>query len=106
MNIVNATCHMTTKEEIFHLVFFPFGMGAFLRHLPLNDPTYNDERKLHELRRAMTKKFAEVLSHVHPGCQLHLCLGFSDEEAQLNSDAFLRAWSSAPEQLKRRTTVW
>lgn len=31
-----------TALRIEHLVFFPFGMGAFLRHLPLLDPRYSD----------------------------------------------------------------
>jgi hypothetical protein len=54
-------------------IMFPFGMGAFLRHLGLNDDRYNDAHTMRSLRRKVADKFVEAVVEV--------CLGVSTPAA-------------------------
>mmetsp|Transcript_65486 Transcript_65486/g.122193 ORF Transcript_65486/g.122193 Transcript_65486/m.122193 type:complete len:514 (-) Transcript_65486:132-1673(-) len=83
--------------KIKHLVWFPFGMGAFLRHLGIHDPRFAGRdiaaNAPHiELRRALCRRFAESLFH-RRGFKVYLALGPSGagDEADVNADAFVRA---------------
>eukprot|EP00928_Gymnodinium_smaydae_P093154 TRINITY_DN7717_c0_g5_i1.p1 TRINITY_DN7717_c0_g5~~TRINITY_DN7717_c0_g5_i1.p1 ORF type:complete len:503 (-),score=133.98 TRINITY_DN7717_c0_g5_i1:187-1695(-) len=90
-----------------HLLLFPFGMGAFLRHLRLLDRRFEDDVKMQELRRRLASRWVAVLAEkASPTLELHLCLQFADLEAQRNADAFLRAFAAAPAALRKRVTVY
>jgi len=84
-----------TESKAHHLVFFPFGMGAFLRHLGRIDEKFVDQAELQRLRRRLANSFVKVLGKLAPKTLcIHLCLMFSDEEAQANADALLRAFAA------------
>lgn len=102
LNVVKA-CNNIRVE---HFVFFPFGLGAFIRHVSLLDPALSEEMEMQELRRAVCQIFVKVLANLHPDCHIHLCISFSEGEPKMNADAFLRAFSSASGDIKRRTTIW
>jgi len=101
-NVVEAS----TAVEAQHLVFFPFGMGAFLRHLGQLDGNFADDEQLQRLRRRLAHSFVEVLGRSPQHLQIHLCLGFSAEEPQRNADAFLRALCQASSGLTSRLTIY
>lgn len=79
-----------------NLVFFPFGMGAFLRNLYKLDPEYAEAnlqgQRLRELRQALAKRFVRALgeSKLFVG-KVHLCIAPSGrgDELDANSTAFL-----------------
>lgn len=89
-----------------HAVWFPFGMGAFLRNLNKCDPSYNDSQKLSNLRQSLAKAFVEELKK-HPGMKVHLCLPVSGpgDEATENYNAFISALLAADQQVKNQVTV-
>merc|ERR1712232_1177851 len=84
-NIANACITLNVE----HVVLFPFGMGAFLRHLALLDDAYAVEEELQNLRRSVALRLLHGISRT--SAVIHLCLQFSSEEARRNGDAFLRA---------------
>ncbi|CCB91941.1 putative Serine/threonine protein kinase [Waddlia chondrophila 2032/99] len=90
-----------------HAVWFPFGMGAFLRNLHKCDPSYNDSQKLSDLRQSLAKAFVEELKK-HPGMDIHLCLPVSGpgDESTENYNAFISALLAADSQVKSRVTVY
>lgn len=88
-----------------HLVIAPFGMGAFLRKLPLLDSKYEDPTQLLTLRRKLTSRFAQSLARSPPSLKIHVCLTAGNEEAKQNTDAFLRAFSTADASLRNRVTI-
>jgi len=79
-----------------NLVFFPFGMGAFLRNLYKLDPEYAEAnlqgQRLRELRHALAKRFVRAVADckIHLD-KIHLCIGISGrgDELDANSTAFL-----------------
>ena len=89
--------NLLASQEVMHIsdaVWFPFGMGAFLRHLDKSDPQYADPFKLNELRKKIAIQFFEALDN-HPDLKIHLCLpnDFSNDESEStqNCHAFLEA---------------
>lgn len=101
----NVTAACATIEAQ-HLIFFPFGMGAFLRHLGQLDGNFVDDEQLQRLRRRLAHRFVEVLARTPKSMQIHICLGFGAEEPRRNSDAFLRALCKSDTGLTSRLTVW
>eukprot|EP00930_Biecheleria_cincta_P046219 TRINITY_DN31878_c0_g1_i1.p1 TRINITY_DN31878_c0_g1~~TRINITY_DN31878_c0_g1_i1.p1 ORF type:complete len:583 (-),score=54.51 TRINITY_DN31878_c0_g1_i1:23-1771(-) len=84
---------------IAHLVFFPFGMGAFMRNLELCDSQYAGgahNSKNVQLRLNLCQCFAACLAKRWPFI-VYLCLTASGDggEADINTDCFVRAFSSA-----------
>jgi hypothetical protein len=76
-----------------HLIWMPFGMGAFLRSLPERNKSMNPT-KMKELRMEIAKcQVDTLLPLLGSGCVLHLCInpGADSEEAKLNAIAFLVA---------------
>lgn len=91
--------------KVKHLIWFPFGMGAFLRHLERKDRRYAGNPGANTaslaLRRALCQQFVEALQRAaasNPGFQIHLCLAPSGEgtEADANVDSFVRALQERP----------
>jgi hypothetical protein len=70
-NMLSAQHGSTAK----HAVWFPFGMGAFLRHLDKNDRSYKDPSKLFQLRMEMAEVFIQQLESF-PELEIHLCLPY------------------------------
>lgn len=90
-NVVFACEQLSVR----HLVFFPFGMGAFLRHLGQIDRKFVHAEEVQRLRRRLANCFVSVLAKLAPSSMsIHLCLMFAEEEPRCNADAFLRALSS------------
>jgi hypothetical protein len=93
-------------QDCEHFIFFPFGMGAFLRHLNALDSSYNDDSKLQNLRRQLSKRFMNAFEAAPKNVSLHICLQFSSDEAIRNGDAFIRAVKSASPGTRSRVTLW
>jgi len=76
-------------------VWFPFGMGAFLRNLPKNDGTYSDHTKLDALRKKIAAQFMEQALKF-PAMNIHLCLPVNHQdltcEMSRNYSAFMQAY--------------
>jgi len=103
LNIL-AACR---ELHIEHMVFLPFGMGAFLRYLELNDPWYSSEVEKRELRRGLAKTFIDGLQEAPANLRVHLCINIhGSQEACDNGDAFLRALKEAPSAVQRLVTVY
>mmetsp|Transcript_4890 Transcript_4890/g.13729 ORF Transcript_4890/g.13729 Transcript_4890/m.13729 type:complete len:930 (-) Transcript_4890:77-2866(-) len=92
--------------HIVHLVMFPFGMGAFLRNLPLADPRYASAPANCSLRRRIVGHLIEALLRSEPFLNVHICLQDGSEESKRNCDAFLRGLREAHPALKQRVTMW
>lgn len=97
------------KSGALHAVWFPFGMGAFLRNLCQNDPSYpsirdSDQTKLFNLRLKITKKFIEQVEKF-PRLKIHMCLPKQKEksESTQNYNAFVQAFAEAPKRVQKQT---
>jgi len=98
-NILKAAIKLNVK----HLVWFPFGMGAFLRHLGSLDDRFSGRdiarnQAQVDLRRALCRRFARAVQTASRSSafKLYLALGPSGhgDEADVNADAFIRALSA------------
>uniref|UniRef100_A0A7S4V065 Uncharacterized protein n=2 Tax=Alexandrium monilatum TaxID=311494 RepID=A0A7S4V065_9DINO len=49
------------RLEVGEAIVFPFGMGAFLRHLGQNDSRYNDPRAMRKLRRRVADELMNAI---------------------------------------------
>jgi len=90
-HIMDNIVSVCTKLQIKQMVFFPFGMGAFLRHLGRIDANFSQDEDMLRLRRALAARMVESWARLPQGLKVHLCLQFGTDEAQRNADAFLRA---------------
>ena len=92
-----------------HVVWFPFGMGAFLRHLDKLDPSYKSQQKISELREKVARAFVRELAHF-PDFTVHLCLplemGVESSATNQNYTAFIKALQDAAPSLKQQVTVY
>ncbi|CAJ1337008.1 unnamed protein product [Effrenium voratum] len=79
------------------MVFFPFGMGAFLRNLYKLDSEYSQDhlngQRLQELRQGLAQRFVSAISDAKVPFAIHLCIAPSGkgDELDANSTAFLSA---------------
>merc|ERR1740121_1455074 len=104
--IVKNIVYASTQVRAEHLVFFPFGMGAFIRHLGQLDGAFlEDEMAVQRLRRRLAHTFMESLAQTDSKMRLYICLQISTDESQRNADAFLRACQIAAPALKQRITI-
>jgi hypothetical protein len=88
-------------------VWFPFGMGAFLRHLPKVDANYNDPERFNQLRQKIAQAFVDQVAQF-PGLQIHMCLP-TDQAGTAscqNHNAFMYAFSKAPEKVRKNIKVY
>lgn len=95
-------------------VWFPFGMGAFLRYLPDYDTTY-DPQKMAELKFKIAQAFVRQTKNF-PELEIHLCLPYAPMDSQFlanhpkssleyfqnleinqNYNAFVQALAKAPD---------
>jgi hypothetical protein len=91
-----------------HAVWFPLGMGAFLRHLPRHDATYTDERMC-KLRRRLADSFVREVHSLFETSNMmcvHLCIGDKSEEAIQNAIAFMSAIVDFKPPLERLSVWW
>jgi len=94
-NVFNAVGRVGAQD----VIWFPFGMGAFLRNLHKLDASFSQERdngkKLIELRQALANRFVDALQKAYkPGkFVLRLCVSPSGkaDEQDANAYAFLAA---------------
>jgi len=92
-------------------IFFPFGMGAFLRHLWKNDDYYADARNMKVLRRGVADTLMAAiaklcLSRGQCGPQrVHLCLVVTGGESVQNHNAFVAAAGSKAKTCPDLTNV-
>jgi hypothetical protein len=82
-------------SKVADAVWFPFGMGAFLRQLKVKDPAYDTFGKMDELRDKIAEKFVEEASKF-PELKIHMCLpetpeGEMNPEMTANFNAFANA---------------
>eukprot|EP00747_Dinoflagellata_sp_TGD_P138361 gnl/TRDRNA2_/TRDRNA2_175781_c1_seq1.p1 gnl/TRDRNA2_/TRDRNA2_175781_c1~~gnl/TRDRNA2_/TRDRNA2_175781_c1_seq1.p1 ORF type:complete len:326 (+),score=35.13 gnl/TRDRNA2_/TRDRNA2_175781_c1_seq1:283-1260(+) len=91
-----------------HMIFFPFGMGAFLRNLSVLDSRFADVRTMWLLRCRIAARFVQALAHSQANLAVHVALSFADfqGEGHFNTDAFVRALKDADKSVKDRVTVW
>lgn len=59
-----------SRLEIDDAIMFPFGMGAFLRHLGQNDDRYNDEKTMRRLRRRVAERLMDAIVDVCIGSEV------------------------------------
>lgn len=89
-----------------HVVWVPFGMGAFLRNLKQHDAAYNDPVKMQNLRNNLAMEYAAQFSRPEfDGLHLYMCLPRVDEESESNYQAFLSAFERVGSQIQRRITL-
>jgi len=107
-NALKAVQYLEVEEAI----FFPFGMGAFLRHLNLNDDQYEDPARIRRLKRRIAdelmdaigdicvapnklggKHKAKATSRSRPH-RVHLCLVCVNPESIDNHNCFVEAAAS------------
>lgn len=96
-NLLCSAARLTCRD----LVWFPFGMGAFLRNLHENDAWYSKDHKngqlLVELRHALAQRFVssvEKTADLTLNRRLHICVSPTErgnEERDANAAAFLKA---------------
>lgn len=92
-NSLLAMGHLGVQEA----VFFPLGMGAFLRKLSLNDDRYAEPRVLLKLRRRVAGELMNAIAETCIGASskgprhVHLCLVCMGAEAIDNHNCFLEA---------------
>lgn len=110
-HIMDNVVQVCKQLGIQDMVFFPFGMGAFIRHVGRIDTTFEQDEEMLRLRRSVAVRMMASLAKAPKGMKVHLCLQFSTEEAQRNADAFLRAILGDPtlgkgaSPLKDRVTI-
>lgn len=102
--------NMLTAQEkmgVTDAVWFPFGMGAFLRNLKKNDAAYNDPQTLYQLREKIASAFAAAALS-HPKLKIHLCLPAAEagEESTQNHNAFIRALESVKEEIGEQVRLY
>lgn len=98
-------------SHVKHAVWFPLGMGAFLRKLPQRDSFYQDPKAMQALKQKLVKAFVDEASSIlyspaAASLQLHICLPYEenkDSETWQNYFAFFEAFQKAPDFLKERT---
>jgi len=91
-----------------HAVWFPLGMGAFLRLLPKYDATYTDER-MRKLRRRLADSFVREVHSLFETSNMmsvHLCIGDKSPEAIQNAIAFMSAIVDFKPPLERLSVWW
>jgi hypothetical protein len=92
-NSLLAMGHLGVEDA----VFFPLGMGAFLRKLSLNDDRYAEPRVLLKLRRRVAGELMNAIAETCIGAaskgprRVHLCLVCIGAEAIDNHNCFLEA---------------
>ncbi|CAE7611979.1 secG, partial [Symbiodinium sp. KB8] len=89
-NILQAAAALGVSD----LIFFPFGMGAFLRNLHKLDGRYcQDDVGLANLRHALAKRFVQALVVAKVPFVVRLCIAPSGkgDELDANAMAFLQA---------------
>lgn len=88
--------------QIEDLILFPFGMGAFLRHLHRADPTYTDEARMRRLRSRVVEGLFDVasgcLEHHLQNLRVHICLMDSSLESRVNHNVFIDCVSAKAKQ--------
>eukprot|EP00928_Gymnodinium_smaydae_P093204 TRINITY_DN7724_c0_g2_i1.p1 TRINITY_DN7724_c0_g2~~TRINITY_DN7724_c0_g2_i1.p1 ORF type:complete len:510 (-),score=62.49 TRINITY_DN7724_c0_g2_i1:93-1556(-) len=108
--IMQAASHLGITD----LVFFPFGMGAFLRNLKNIDQSYSSEAKMQRLREDLTHQFVEAFMSA-PEIRIHVCLAFTPTDKRYinietlgNTAAFLKAFRlvAANHTFKHKPIVW
>ena len=102
--------HLLAAQEssgIKDAVWFPFGMGAFLRNLPKNDPTYKDPQQLYYLRADIAATFVEA-AKLHPKLNIHLCLPTAEpgDEPTQNYNAFISALEASKTDIAKQFKVY
>lgn len=78
-------------------IFFPFGMGAFLRHLAKNDDVYSDAEAMRNLRYGIAAELFKAVEELCTGARprgparVHICLVTPNAESIENHNAFAEA---------------
>jgi hypothetical protein len=108
--IAESLLTASQKFGLNDVVFFPIGMGAFLRNLPSADAAYQDPAKMRSLRNGMAKQVAAKMENQlrsSPNLVIHLALptGPSDE-AKENYNAFIQAVSEIDPAIRQRVIVY
>lgn len=88
------------RAHVEHAVWIPFGMGAFLRNLPQNDPAYTDVRKMRQLRDRLAETFVNLVEEKYSDMKIHVCLptdsSGTDFGTNQNHNAFIKALARNP----------
>jgi len=99
-NVLTAMRHLQVED----VILFPFGMGAFLRHLNLNDDRYEDASSMRRLKRRIADELMHAIvdicspkSKAAPKAsapletRVHLCLVCVNPESVDNHNCFVEA---------------
>ncbi|CAE7448067.1 Hid1 [Symbiodinium natans] len=98
-NVLVAMRHLQVED----IILFPFGMGAFLRHLHLNDDRYEDANSMRRLKRRIADELMKAIVDIclpqskpvnpqaTPSTRVHLCLVCVNPESIENHNSFVQA---------------
>jgi len=93
-HIIHNMLQAQQDSGVTDAVWFPIGMGAFLRNLPNNDARYTDPNLLFALKVQVAEAFVRELENF-PQLAIHLCLPMpkpgENQEALDNYNAFITA---------------
>lgn len=86
------------------MILFPFGMGAFLRHLDSIDSYYSEQVPMRRLRKRVAMGLYEAAAVVclrdkAPPMRLHICLVDNSMESRSNHNCFVEAAGDFVEQV-------
>jgi len=97
-----------------HAIFFPFGMGSFLRHLGQNDSQYLRPLNMRRIRRRIADEFIKAIECAYGRLieermtehgdtkdlprNIHLCLSCDTEDDILNHNSFIEAAAEKNEE--------
>mmetsp|Transcript_63866 Transcript_63866/g.149958 ORF Transcript_63866/g.149958 Transcript_63866/m.149958 type:complete len:585 (+) Transcript_63866:73-1827(+) len=104
-NVLMAMQHLQVED----VILFPFGMGAFLRHLNLNDDRYEDACNLRKLKRRIADGLMNAIVDVcmpelkapqkaKVPLKVHLCLVCVNPESVDNHNSFVQAAAERAKQ--------
>ncbi|CAE7737426.1 Hid1 [Symbiodinium pilosum] len=100
-NVLIAMKHLKVED----VILFPFGMGAFLRHLHLNDDRYEDASSMRRLKRRIADELMNAIVDIclprskpvkaakpaETRTRVHLCLVCVNRESVDNHNCFVQA---------------
>eukprot|EP00927_Polykrikos_kofoidii_P070337 TRINITY_DN6647_c0_g1_i1.p1 TRINITY_DN6647_c0_g1~~TRINITY_DN6647_c0_g1_i1.p1 ORF type:complete len:683 (-),score=128.39 TRINITY_DN6647_c0_g1_i1:83-2089(-) len=95
-------------------IFFPFGMGAFLRQLGKNDDNYEDEATMRKLRARVADQLIAAIGELCCGHgavaptgprRVHICLVCVNKESFQNHNVFVEAAKKGLDKYKNLLSV-
>jgi hypothetical protein len=105
--VIRNFCLASKALKIEHLVLVPFGMGAYLRDLPVRDDAYKNRLKFLGLKVQLAHNLISKLTKYCWGnTVMHFCLRTGDQEDTDNSRAILNALIAKVPANSPKVVIW